>query len=163
MKVTGFFSSFHLVAAIAAGMLISTPVAAERSTDIFSEEYLQAHLVVGQTTPEQVERIYGEPTGRQDRVSKGGNSQSWRYVEGQKPTAAKRVADGSRGLLKVTSMLPASVRSKLWESGVTNSLLKTNNRAYELEVLGKGSADQGGREFSLKFESGVLVSYSFDR
>ena len=112
--------------------------------DQFSQSYVEAHLVKGRTTMQDVQALYGQPFRRS---TQGGNRVYWTYRPEQ---------TGSMGMLTGISQIVPGV-------GLSNSLYNFRQQQEKVQRAtdaSSGNTDVRGSSLDLTFQNGVLVDWS---
>lgn len=122
----------------------------------YSAEYIRSHVVIGKTTSEEVEAMFGKPHDVSGSMSTGGGSTTWRYSRSEEKSAGK---------------LLSSIRSKVGSAadligenayeivGATYEAQRKLNDVNNLTGAGSGSAKYATIYFS--FKNNVVDSVTF--
>jgi hypothetical protein len=170
MTIKTWFVRGAVVAAVAFGSSASAQTA-----DIFSVEYVQANLVAGQTTKQQVLQSFGDPTSKKAKLSSsGGAAETFVYLK----NAPKKASSGGTGFGKMLGSLRgvvsdvSDVTGKDIGGSVSANSYRAQRSANAADRLasraGVGADEEeaaesdGASKLTIQLQGGVVSSFEME-
>lgn len=171
MTIKTWFVRGAVAAAVAFGSSASAQAA-----DIYSVEYVQANLVAGQTTKQQVLQSFGDPTSKKAKLSSsGGAAETFVYL---KNAPKKKASSGGTGFGKMLGSLRgvvsdvSDVTGKDIGGNVSANSYRAQRSANAADRLasraGVGADEEetaesdGASKLTIQFQGGVVSSFEME-